>query len=69
VHNVYAMRPEVRCLSAACDGTREPDDALARCSFEACCCDLASSVMSDAAEMVPTGGELTLFEAVDRCAV
>jgi hypothetical protein len=25
--------------------------------------------MSDAAEMVPTGGELTLFEAVDRCAV
>jgi len=25
--------------------------------------------MSDAAEKVPTGGELTLFEAVDRLAV
>ena len=37
--------------------------------FEACCCDLALSVMSDAAEKVPTGGELTLFEAVDRLAV
>jgi hypothetical protein len=24
-----------------------------------------ASVMSDAVEMVPTGGELTLFEAVD----
>jgi hypothetical protein len=40
-----------------------------RCPFEACCCDLASSVMSDAGEKVPTGGELTLFEAVDRLAV
>jgi hypothetical protein len=28
-----------------------------------------SSVMSDAAEKVPTGGELTLFEAVDRLTV
>jgi hypothetical protein len=27
------------------------------------------SVTSDAGEMVPTGGELTLFEAVDRRAV
>jgi hypothetical protein len=26
-------------------------------------------VTSDAGEMVPTGGELTLFEAVDRRAV
>jgi hypothetical protein len=30
---------------------------------------LGSSVTSDAVEMVPTGGELTLFEAVDRLAV
>jgi hypothetical protein len=30
---------------------------------------LASSVMSDAAERVPTGGELALFEAVDRLVV
>src|SRR3954453_18248566 len=26
------------------------------------------SVMSDAVEMIPTGGELTVFEAVDRLA-
>jgi hypothetical protein len=30
---------------------------------------LASSVMSDAVEKVPLGGELTLFEAVDRLVV
>jgi hypothetical protein len=30
---------------------------------------LPASVMSGAAEKVPTGGELTLFEAVDRLAV
>jgi hypothetical protein len=30
---------------------------------------LLASVMSGAEEKVPTGGELTLFEAVDRCAV
>jgi hypothetical protein len=30
---------------------------------------LGSSVTSHAEEMVPTGGELTLFEAVDRRAV
>ena len=33
--------------------------------FEACCCDSRWSVVSGAEEMVPTGGELTLFEAVD----
>jgi hypothetical protein len=27
VHNVYAMRLEVRCLGSVCDATREPDDA------------------------------------------
>jgi hypothetical protein len=32
-------------------------------------CDLASSVMSDAGEKVAAGGELTVFEAVDRLAV
>jgi hypothetical protein len=52
---------------------RQRDDSIEtafthRC-FEACCCDCASSVMSDAAEKVPTGGELTLFEAVDRLVV
>jgi hypothetical protein len=36
----------------------------ARFRFEACCRDLALSVMSDSLGMVPTGGELTLFEAV-----
>jgi hypothetical protein len=30
---------------------------------------IRSLVTSDAGEMVPTGGELTLFEAVDRRAV
>jgi hypothetical protein len=30
---------------------------------------LVASVMSGAVEKVPTGGELTLFEAVDRVAV
>jgi len=30
---------------------------------------LLASVISGAEEKVPTGGELTLFEAVDRCAV
>jgi hypothetical protein len=30
---------------------------------------LGSSVTSDVEDMVPTGGELTLFEAVDRLAV
>jgi hypothetical protein len=30
---------------------------------------ISASVMSDAEEKVPTGGELTLFEAVDRLVV
>jgi hypothetical protein len=34
--------------------------------FEACCCDVPRPVTSGAVENVPTGGELTLFEAVDR---
>jgi uncharacterized cupin superfamily protein len=34
--------------------------------LEACCCDVPRPVTSDAVEMVPTGGELALFEAVDR---
>ena len=34
--------------------------------FEACCFDSGVSVTSDAEERVPTGGELTLFEAVGR---
>ncbi len=37
-------------------------DELTR--FEACCFDSPLSVASDAEEKVPTGGELTLFEAV-----
>ena len=57
-----------RRANSAC-ASWNPDDPWRRRSFEACCCDLASSVMSDAAEKVPTGGELTLFEAVDRLAV
>jgi hypothetical protein len=42
---------------------------LAALSFETCCCDVPQPVTSDALEKVPTGGELTLFEAVDRVAV
>jgi hypothetical protein len=34
--------------------------------FEACCLGSLVSVTSDAVEKVPTGGELTLFEAVGR---
>ena len=37
--------------------------------LEACCCDSGLSVTSDALGMVATGGELTLFEAVDRLVV
>jgi hypothetical protein len=37
-----------------------------KCCFEACCCYGACRCSSDTAgEKVPTGGELTLFEAVD----
>ena len=32
---------------------------------QACCCDVGVPVTSGAEEMVPTGGELTLFQAVD----
>ena len=39
-----------------------------RFCFEACCLDPVVSVTSDAEVMVPTGGELTLFEAVGRVA-
>jgi hypothetical protein len=37
--------------------------------LEACCFDSGRSVTSDAVEMVPTGGELTLFEAIDEVVV
>ena len=57
-------RSHAQCCYVPHDVTMYPRS----CSFEACCCDLASSVMSGAAEKVPTGGELTLFEAVDRVA-
>jgi hypothetical protein len=48
-----------------------PHDRRAVCRSVACASRLAvsicgSSVTSDAEEKVPTGGELTLFEAVDQ---
>ena len=40
-------------------------EAKQQCRFQACCCDVRVPVTSGAEEMVPTGGELTLFQAVD----
>jgi hypothetical protein len=63
----YESSPaQVRAVRLSQRRAEDPDDTEPRCCFEACCCDLASSVMSDGAEKVPTGGELTLFEAVGR---
>jgi hypothetical protein len=45
-----------------------PNHAYPRYRIEACCFDSWVSVTSDAVEKVPTGGELTLFEAVGRWA-
>jgi hypothetical protein len=48
--------------------TRGRAACAAQCPLAACCCDSAVSVMSDAEGKVPTGGELTVFEAVGRWA-
>jgi hypothetical protein len=52
------------------DAERQDGKSLGRWEpryrIEACCCDLGVSVTSGAAEKVPTGGELTLIEAVGR---